>query len=106
MVSAAAITSPAWQNWAGNQSARPRRVITPRSADEVAEAVTAAGAEGLRVRMTGSGHSFTGAVGAGSPPPSPTPPPPAGGLAPGQGGEIRGPAGAGPHPAGNPRHRP
>src|ERR1017187_8968187 len=62
MVSAAAITSPTWQNWAGNQSARPRRVITPRSADEVAEAVTAAGAEGLRVRMTGSGHSFTGAA--------------------------------------------
>jgi len=37
-------------------------VISPRSADEVAAAVTAAGAEGLRVRMAGSGHSFTGAA--------------------------------------------
>jgi FAD-linked oxidoreductase len=35
-------------------------VLSPRSTEEVAEAVTAAGAEGLRVRMTGSGHSFTG----------------------------------------------
>jgi FAD-linked oxidoreductase len=57
-----ATASPTWQNWAGNQSAQPRRVISPRSADEVAEVVTAAGAEGLRVRMAGSGHSFTGAA--------------------------------------------
>jgi L-gulono-1,4-lactone dehydrogenase len=48
-----------WQNWAGNQSARPRRVITPRSAEEVAEAVKLATLDGLRVRMAGSGHSFT-----------------------------------------------
>jgi L-gulono-1,4-lactone dehydrogenase len=48
-----------WQNWAGNQAAAPRRVITPRSADEVAEAVTLAAQDGLTVRMTGSGHSFT-----------------------------------------------
>jgi FAD-linked oxidoreductase len=54
--------APAWQNWAGNQSAQPRRVVSPRSAQEVAAAVTAAAAEGLRVRMPGSGHSFTGAA--------------------------------------------
>jgi len=48
-----------WQNWAGNQSARPRRVITPRSAEEVAEAVKLATLDGLRVRMAGAGHSFT-----------------------------------------------
>jgi L-gulono-1,4-lactone dehydrogenase len=48
-----------WQNWAGNQSAQPRRVITPRSAEEVAEAVKLATLDGLRVRMAGSGHSFT-----------------------------------------------
>jgi FAD-linked oxidoreductase len=62
MVGAPAITSSTWQNWAGNQSAQPRRVKSPRSAEEVAEAVTAAAAEGLRVRMAGSGHSFTGAA--------------------------------------------
>ncbi len=48
-----------WQNWAGNQAAAPLRVITPRSAGEVAEAVTLAAQDGLTVRMTGSGHSFT-----------------------------------------------
>jgi FAD-linked oxidoreductase len=58
----APMASPTWRNWAGNQSAQPRRVSSPRCAEEVAEAVIAAGAEGLRVRMAGSGHSFTGAA--------------------------------------------
>ncbi len=48
-----------WRNWAGNQSARPRRVAVPRSAEDVAHEVTAAGAAGLTVRMVGTGHSFT-----------------------------------------------
>jgi FAD-linked oxidoreductase len=56
------IAAPRWQNWAGNQSAQPRRVITPRSAEEVAEAVALATLDGLTVRMTGSGHSFTAAA--------------------------------------------
>lgn len=49
----------AWWNWAGNVSARPRRVLTPRSPGEVAAAITQAGLDNLTVRMTGSGHSFT-----------------------------------------------
>ena len=53
---------PVWRNWAGNQQATPRRVLTPRSADEVAAAVTAAAEDGLTVRMAGTGHSFTGAA--------------------------------------------
>ncbi len=48
-----------WQNWAGNVTARPTRVRSPRSAAEVAEEVTKATADGLTVRMTGTGHSFT-----------------------------------------------
>jgi len=48
-----------WQNWAGNVTARPARVRSPRSAAEVAEEVTKAAADGLTVRMTGTGHSFT-----------------------------------------------
>jgi FAD-linked oxidoreductase len=52
--------SPTWRNWAGNQQATPSRVLTPGSAGEVAEAVLAA--DGLPVRMTGTGHSFTGAA--------------------------------------------
>jgi len=51
--------APRWHNWAGNQTAEPRRVITPRSAGEVAEAVNLATLDGLTVRMIGSGHSFT-----------------------------------------------
>ena len=52
----------AWRNWAGNESARPRRVATPRSADEVADEVRKAAAAGLTVRMAGTGHSFTPAA--------------------------------------------
>src|SRR5260370_14483200 len=48
----------AWRSWAGKGSARPRRVATLRSADEVAGEARKAGAEGLTVRMTGAGHSF------------------------------------------------
>ncbi|HUY45735.1 MAG TPA: hypothetical protein VMV92_08420 [Streptosporangiaceae bacterium] len=48
--------APRWQNWAGNQAAQPRRVIS-RSAEEVAEAVALATLDGLTVRMTGSGHT-------------------------------------------------
>jgi FAD-linked oxidoreductase len=51
-----------WRNWAGNQTARPARVATPRSAQEVADEVRRAGADGLTVRMAGTGHSFTPAA--------------------------------------------
>ncbi|HXP19832.1 MAG TPA: D-arabinono-1,4-lactone oxidase [Streptosporangiaceae bacterium] len=52
-------TAPAWRNWAGNVTAHPERVRTPRSAAEVADEVSRAAADGLPIRMTGSGHSFT-----------------------------------------------
>ncbi|MEU9872422.1 D-arabinono-1,4-lactone oxidase [Actinomadura sp. NPDC048021] len=55
-------TKQTWRNWAGNQQATPHRVAAPRSADEVAAAVRSAAADGLTVRMTGTGHSFTGAA--------------------------------------------
>jgi L-gulono-1,4-lactone dehydrogenase len=51
-----------WRNWAGNQTARPARVATPRSAEEVADEVRKAAADGLAVRMAGTGHSFTPAA--------------------------------------------
>jgi L-gulono-1,4-lactone dehydrogenase len=51
-----------WRNWAGNQRATPRRVVTPRSPADVASAVKAAAAAGLTVRMAGTGHSFTDAA--------------------------------------------
>ena len=48
-----------WSNWSELAHARPRRVVRPTSPEEVAEAVRAARAEGLRVKMPGNGHSFT-----------------------------------------------
>ncbi len=49
----------AWRNWAGNQEARPARVLAPASTDEVAAAITAAAHDGLRIKAAGAGHSFT-----------------------------------------------
>jgi L-gulono-1,4-lactone dehydrogenase len=51
-----------WRNWAGNVAAAPRRTAAPASADEVAAEVRRAGEDGLRVRMAGTGHSFTPAA--------------------------------------------
>src|ERR1700729_123756 len=51
-----------WQNWAGTASADPARRSWPRSAEEIAHAVTAAAKDGLTVRALGSGHSFTPAA--------------------------------------------
>lgn len=48
-----------FRNWAGNQSATPAEVRTPSSAEEVSRAVRDAVASGRRVRMIGTGHSFT-----------------------------------------------
>jgi len=48
-----------WVNWAGDQRCRPAKLIRPRSREELAEAVAAATAAGQKVRVAGSGHSFT-----------------------------------------------
>lgn len=51
-----------WSNWAGDQVCVPTEVVSPRSRDELAEAVAAATANGQRVKVPGSGHSFTAAA--------------------------------------------
>ena len=48
-----------WTNWAGNQRCRPALVERPRTEDEVAAVVRRAAADGRRVKVVGSGHSFT-----------------------------------------------
>lgn len=53
------MTNVLWHTWADTYRARPRRTATPTSTDEIAAAVGSAAEEGLRVRMVGSGHSFT-----------------------------------------------
>jgi L-gulonolactone oxidase len=51
-----------WVNWAGDQSCQPARITRPASREELAEAVAAAAAAGQKVRVAGSGHSFTEAA--------------------------------------------
>ncbi|MFE7809954.1 D-arabinono-1,4-lactone oxidase [Streptomyces sp. NPDC057430] len=52
-------TNSPWRNWAGNVTSRPAREVTPASADELADAIRKAAADGLRVKTVGTGHSFT-----------------------------------------------
>lgn len=51
-----------WSNWAGNQEARVRRVVTPRDTTEVVAAIADAGRDGLPVKAVGAGHSFSEAA--------------------------------------------
>ncbi|HEX6205371.1 MAG TPA: D-arabinono-1,4-lactone oxidase [Solirubrobacterales bacterium] len=48
-----------WVNWAGDQACRPARIAKPRNREELAETIAAATAAGQKVRVAGSGHSFT-----------------------------------------------
>lgn len=48
-----------WRNWAGNQVARPDVIAEPASEDELAAVVKEAAGHGRRVKVVGSGHSFT-----------------------------------------------
>ncbi len=48
-----------WTNWAGLATAHPTAERRPHDADEVVAAVREARERGLRVKMHGTGHSFT-----------------------------------------------
>ena len=48
-----------WCNWSGEQRCAPERIERPQSEEEVVGAVKRAVAEGRRVRVSASGHSFT-----------------------------------------------
>jgi L-gulono-1,4-lactone dehydrogenase len=52
-------TATSWRNWAGDQRCRPAAVATPGSIEELSTAIVRAGAEDRRVRVVGSGHSFS-----------------------------------------------
>ena len=51
-----------WSNWAGNQTAKAAKVVTPRTASEVVEILRTADDDGMTVKAVGSGHSFTPAA--------------------------------------------
>lgn len=50
---------PRWTNWAGDETCEPVKVETPATLDELQGSVRRAAADG-RIRVSGSGHSFTG----------------------------------------------
>ena len=49
-----------WSNWAGEQSCEPAAIAAPGTLGELSELVAGATAAGRRVRVSASGHSFTG----------------------------------------------
>ncbi len=49
-----------WTNWGRNQRVAPRQVLRARDAGEIADTVKHAARDGLRIKVVGSGHSFTG----------------------------------------------
>ena len=51
--------SKKWTNWAGNQSSHPHSWVRPQNLAEIAAVVKDASAQGRRVKVIGSGHSFT-----------------------------------------------
>ena len=55
----ATATGMAWSNWAGLARSRAALTARPTSAQDVVAAVELARDRGERVKMPGSGHSFT-----------------------------------------------
>ncbi|NJC82019.1 D-arabinono-1,4-lactone oxidase [Planosporangium mesophilum] len=56
------MTYISWSNWSGTASSTASRVVFPTERDGVVAAVSAAAADGLRIKAVGSGHSFTAAA--------------------------------------------
>ena len=56
--------APRWHNWARTESASPVRITSPVDTTAVVREVLAARERGGRVKMVGSGHSFTAHRGA------------------------------------------
>jgi L-gulono-1,4-lactone dehydrogenase len=49
-----------WSNWAGEQTCEPVAIEAPASLGELSETVGRAAEQDRRIRVSGSGHSFTG----------------------------------------------
>lgn len=56
------VTGQKWKNWTGNVQGEPQYIIYPKSIDDVVEVVRFATSIGRRIRVVGSGHSFTALV--------------------------------------------
>lgn len=49
-----------WRNWAGDQVCTPAAIARPRTREGLVAAINRSVDRGQRVKLTGSGHSFTG----------------------------------------------
>lgn len=56
------VVAAKWTNWAGNQTARPLSVERPADLEALARLVSSAAERTERVKVVGSGHSFTPAA--------------------------------------------
>jgi FAD-linked oxidoreductase len=55
-------SAAAWRNWAGDERCTPAAVEHPGSVEEISHAVARAATDGRKVRVAGSGHSFSDIV--------------------------------------------
>src|ERR1043166_8398770 len=53
------LTDHTWSNWAGNYSCKAENYFEPGNENEIREIVLRARKEGKRIRVAGSGHSFS-----------------------------------------------
>ena len=51
-----------WKNWAGNEIAHPTSIENPRTEEELISIIRQAADRGEKVKVPGSGHSFTPAA--------------------------------------------
>ncbi|HKJ36307.1 MAG TPA: FAD-binding protein, partial [Solirubrobacterales bacterium] len=51
-----------WRNWAREQVCHPLAIVRPRTREGLVRAIIEAGEQGRRVKVAGSGHSFTDAA--------------------------------------------
>src|SRR5690242_14177304 len=49
----------AWQNWSGSVRAMPAEIVHPATQDEIIAVVTSCRARTRKLRVVGTGHSFT-----------------------------------------------
>lgn len=48
-----------WSNWSGSVRSEPARLLAPGNLDEIVETIAACQRDGRKLRVVGSGHSFT-----------------------------------------------
>lgn len=51
-----------WKNWSGSVTCHPQHIVTPQTLEELTHLVQTAAEQGQKIRVVGSGHSFTPVV--------------------------------------------